>query len=231
MSKKVLVTGGTKGIGYETVKKLKELGFQVTVVGRNFSEFDIEGVKKVTFDLEKVDELDKLFDEVGEIDVLVNNAGIDRQRTYDDYPNEDIEKIVNVNLKTPVKLITLFADSLIKNNGRVINVASQAAEIGHKDIWYGITKAGLVNATKSFAGILGPQGVKLNAVAPGPVETTMIEDSVYSERFEKLKERTILNRIAKPEEIADVIVWLAKDAPEYFNGETIDLNNGAQRIK
>ena len=231
MSKKVLVTGGTKGIGYETVKKLKELGFQVTVVGRNFSEFDIEGVKKVTFDLEKVDELDKLFDEVGEIDVLVNNAGIDRQRTYDDYPNEDIEKIVNVNLKTPVKLITLFADSLIKNNGRVINVASQAAEIGHKDIWYGITKAGLVNATKSFAGILGPQGVKLNAVAPGPVETTMIEDSVYSERFEKLKERTILNRIAKPEEIADVIVWLAKDAPEYINGETIDLNNGAQRIK
>lgn len=231
MSKKVLVTGGTKGIGYETVKKLKEIGFQVTVVGRNFSEFDIEGVKKVTFDLEKVDELDKLFDEVGEIDVLVNNAGIDRQRTYDDYPNEDIEKIVNVNLKTPVKLITLFADSLIKNNGRVINVASQAAEIGHKDIWYGITKAGLVNATKSFAGILGPQGVKLNAVAPGPVETTMIEDSVYSERFEKLKERTILNRIAKPEEIADVIVWLAKDAPEYFNGETIDLNNGAQRIK
>ena len=231
MSKKVLVTGGTKGIGYETVKKLKEIGFQVTVVGRNFSEFDIEGVKKVTFDLEKVDELDKLFDEVGEIDVLVNNAGIDRQRTYDDYPNEDIEKIVNVNLKTPVKLITLFADSLIKNNGRVINVASQAAEIGHKDIWYGITKAGLVNATKSFAGILGPQGVKLNAVAPGPVETTMIEDSVYSERFEKLKERTILNRIAKPEEIADVIVWLAKDAPEYINGETIDLNNGAQRIK
>lgn len=231
MSKKVLVTGGTKGIGYETVKKLKEIGFQVTVVGRNFSEFDIEGVKKVVFDLEKVDELDKLFDEVGDIDVLVNNAGIDRQRTYDDYPNEDIEKIVNVNLKTPVKLITLFADSLIKNNGRVINVASQAAEIGHKDIWYGITKAGLVNATKSFASILGPQGVKLNAVAPGPVETTMIEDSVYSERFEKLKERTILNRIAKPEEIADVIVWLAKDAPEYINGETIDLNNGAQRIK
>ena len=231
MSKKVLVAGGTKGIGYETVKKLKEIGFQVTVVGRNFSEFDIEGVKKVVFDLEKVDELDKLFDEVGDIDVLVNNAGIDCQRTYDDYPNEDIEKIVNVNLKTPVKLITLFADSLIKNNGRVINVASQAAEIGHKDIWYGITKAGLVNATKSFASILGPQGVKLNAVAPGPVETTMIEDSVYSERFEKLKERTILNRIAKPEEIADVIVWLAKDAPEYINGETIDLNNGAQRIK
>ena len=225
MSKKVLVTGGTKGIGYETVKKLKEIGFQVTVVGRNFSEFDIEGVKKVVFDLEKVDELDKLFDEVGDIDVLVNNAGIDRQRTYDDYPNEDIEKIVNVNLKTPVKLITLFADSLIKNNGRVINVASQAAEIGHKDIWYGITKAGLVNATKSFASILGPQGVKLNAVAPGPVETTMIEDSVYSERFEKLKERTILNRIAKPEEIADVIVWLAKDAPEYINGETIKIQS------
>ncbi len=231
MAKKALITGGTKGIGLETTIKLKELGFDVTVVGRDFSKFNVEGVKTITFDLSQTEELSSLVEEVGNIDILVNNAGIDRQKAYDDYPKEDIEKIVNVNLKTPVELITLFAPSLVKNNGKVVNVASQAAEIGHRDIWYGITKAGLVNATKSFAGILGPKGVQINAVAPGPVETTMIENSKYNDRFENLKNRTILGRIAKPEEVAQAIVWLATDAPVYINGETIDVNNGAQRIK
>ena len=180
-----------------------------------------------------VDNLSTIVDEVGDIDVLVNNAAVGNKKRFDNYPEEAIERIVNVNIKAPVSLITLFAPSLKKNKGRVVNVASQAAEIGHKDVWYGITKAGLVNATKSFSAILGPEGVQINAVAPGPVETTMIQtsDPVFAERYEKLRNRTILGRIAKPEEIADAIVWLATEAPEYINGETIDLNNGAQRIK
>ena len=231
MAKKALVTGGTKGIGLSTTVKLKELGFDVTVVGRDFSNFRVDGVRTISFDLNDIDNLGDLVNEVGDIDVLVNNAGIDRQKNYDDYPKADVEKIVNVNLKAPVELITLFAPVLEKNQGRVVNVASQAAQIGHRDIWYGITKAGLVNVTKSFAGLLGPKGVQINAVAPGPVETTMIKNSKYNDRFEKIKERTILERIAKPEEVADAIVWLATDAPVYINGETIDVNNGAQRIK
>ena len=231
MAKKALVTGGTKGIGYSTAEKLKDLGYEVTVVGRDFSNFNLDGVKTISYDLSNVDELSSIVDEVGDIDVLVNNAGIGTRKSFDDYPAEAIEKIVNVNLKTPVSLITLFAPSLKKKKGRVVNVASQAAEVGHRDVWYGITKAGLVNATKSFSSLLGPDGVQINAVAPGPVETTMIADSVYADRYESIRKRTILGRIAKPEEIADAIVWLATEAPEYINGETIDLNNGAQRIK
>ena len=231
MAKKALVTGGTKGIGLSTAVKLNEIGFDVTVVGRDFSNFDVDGVKTISFDLSNVNEISSLVNEVGDIDGLVNNAGIGIRKDYDAYPEEDIEKIVNVNLKTPVELITLFAPSLKKRNGRVVNVASQAAEVGHRDIWYGITKAGLINATKSFAGLLGPEGVQINAVAPGPVETTMIAGSKYADRYESIKNRTILGRIAKADEIADTIVWLATDAPVYLNGETIDLNNGAQRVK
>ena len=227
MAKKALVTGGTKGIGLSTAVKLKEIGFEVTVVGRDFSFFYIEGVKTISFDLSNVNEIPSLVEEVGDIDVLVNNAGIGIRKDYDAYPDEDID----VNLKTPVELITLFAPSLKKRNGRVVNVASQAAQVGHRDIWYGITKAGLINATKSFAGLLGPDGVQVNAVAPGPVETTMIAGSKYADRYESIKNRTILGRIAKADEIADTIVWLATDAPVYLNGETIDLNNGAQRVK
>ena len=73
--------------------------------------------------------------------------------------------------------------------------------------------------------------MQVNAVAPGPVETTMIAGSKYADRYESIKNRTILGRIAKADEIADTIVWLATDAPVYLNGETIDLNNGAQRVK
>ena len=90
---------------------------------------------------------------------------------------------------------------------------------------------GLINATKTYAAILGPQGVVLNAIAPGPVKTEMIENSEYSVRFETVRPRTYLQRVAKPEEIAEVIYWLATSAPEYINGEVIDLNNGAQKIK
>lgn len=231
MTKKALVTGGSRGIGKITAKKLQKLGYDVTVIGRDFSSFNEHGIKTVVFDISDIAKINDFAKEFGDIDVLVNNAGIDRKKDYDDYPKEDVDKIIDVNIKAPVQFITAFAPVLKKNRGRVINVASQAAEIGHRDIWYGITKAGLVNVTKSFSEILGGDGVIVNAVAPGPVETEMIADSKYADRFDNLKKRTILGRIADPAEIADVIVWLATESPEYLNGETIDLNNGAQRIK
>ena len=231
MAKKALITGGNKGIGLATARKLLERGYEVTVVGRDFTGFDLPNVKTVVFNLEDVESIPDLVKEVGEIDVLVNNAGIGIRERYDEYTDASIEKILNVNLKAPVKLITEYSSTLKKRHGRVVNVASQAAEIGHRDLWYGITKAGLVNATKSFSEIIGIDGVVINAVAPGPVRTTMIENSIFEDRYINLRDRTILGRIAEPEEVADVIVWLADEAPEYVNGEVIDINNGAQRIK
>ena len=231
MSKRVLITGGTKGIGYYTTKLFVNAGYDVVVVARNFSEYDIEGTTNIVYDLQNISNINDLVSRVGDIDILINNAGIDRNCTYDNYPEEEIEKIVNVNLKTPVELMSRFSEALIRNKGRVVNVASQAAQIGHRDIWYGITKAGLVNATISFAALLGDKGVVINAVAPGPVATGFMATSIYRDRFEHLKDRTISGRYATPSEVAEIIYWLATSAPEYLNGETIDINNGAQRIK
>ena len=227
-----MITGGNKGIGLALTKKFQANGFEVIVIGRNFDHFTVPEVKTITFDLNEVEKIPALAKEIGKIDILINNAGIDRQRPYYDYPQEEVNRILNVNLKAPIALINAFLpDFLERKEGKIVNVASQAAEVGHTDIWYGITKAGLVNVTKSVAAIVGKDGVLVNAVAPGPVETEMIHNTNIPERFEQVKSRTYLNRVAEPEEVAEVIYWLATDVPVYVNGETIDINNGAQRVK
>ena len=234
MGKTVVVTGGTRGIGLEVVKRFVENGDQVHVIGRDFSSFpynDNPNVQSHVYDLRDVSGIPELAKSIGDIDILINNAGISQGKNYAEYTEEEIAGILNVNLKAPLALVKSFAAGwILKGKGRVVNVASQASEIGHNDIWYGITKAGLVNATKTLASELGPKGIVVNAVSPGPVQTDMTTDTTYQERYQKIISRTYLKRIAYASEVADVIYWLATESPQYVNGENIDVNNGAQRI-
>jgi 3-oxoacyl-[acyl-carrier protein] reductase len=144
---------------------------------------------------------------------------------YDKYPEKKKKEIIAVNLEAQITLINEFSKSMIKKGrGRIVNVASIAGEIGHPDIWYGITKAGVINLTKSYAKLLGPKGIIINAVSPGPTETNML-DVIPLNRKNQLKGNTILKRFAKASEIAKTIYWLATDSPEYINGICIDINN------
>ena len=113
-----------------------------------------------------------------------------------------------------------------KKKGRIVNVASVAGYTGHPDIWYGISKAGIINVTKSFAKILAPYNIVVNAVAPGPAETDML-NVIPEKRKEFMKNSTYTNRFAKAGEVADTIYWLAAESPEYINGTCIDINNGS----
>lgn len=147
---------------------------------------------------------------------------------YNNYPEDEMKRILNINLIVPVELMKMYSKGMIKNKyGKIVNVCSIAVFIGHPDIWYGVSKAGLWNATKSYATILGAYGISVNAVAPGPVDTDMLKEKIPPERVEMLKNNSALKRIAKPEEIARTIYWLATDAAEYINGVCIDINNGA----
>ena len=234
MSKTVLITGGNKGIGLATTELFLNEGYKVIVIGRDFSDFKFDNnknVEKIQFDISNVSEIPTLVDKLGDIDILENNAGISNGVEYDDYSQDKVDRILKINIEAPVAFIREVSKSfLIKGEGRIVNVASQAAEVGNPDIWYGITKAGLVNVTRSFANLLGKKGIVINAVAPGPVETDMILNSPHNDRFERIKGRVYLNRFAKPIEIAKTIFWLATESPQYINGETIDINNGAQSI-
>lgn len=229
-SKKVLITGGNKGIGLATTEKFITAGAHVYVVARDFKNFSLSthpNVTQITYDLANINDIATLVAKLPAIDVLINNAGIMHALPYNDYPQAKIEQMLKINLEAPVALITEISKKMIKNGrGRIVNNASIAGQIGHPDIWYGITKAGMINATKSFAKILGPQGILVNAVAPGPVETEMLA-TIPQSRKTATKNTIFTGRFAYAEEIAKTIFWLASESPEYINGTCIDINDGA----
>lgn len=228
--KKVLITGGNKGIGLETTRLFLENNYKVIVVARDYTNFefnDNDNVEKIKYDLSNVEGIKDLVDKIGHIDVLVNNAGIMNSIPYDSYPKADMEKLMNINLYAPIEFIKHTSKSMINaKSGRIVNTASVAGQIGHPDIWYGISKAGIINATKSFAKLLGEHGIVVNCVAPGPVETDML-NVIPEQRKNSIKSNVFTDRFAKPEEVAKAIFWLATDCPEYINGTCIDINNGA----
>jgi len=107
-----------------------------------------------------------------------------------------------------------------------VNVSSVAAFTGHPDLWYGVTKAGLLNLTKSWAKELGPYGVVVNAVAPGPTKSKMY-DQLPQSRKDAVMAAVYSGRVCTPEEVAAAILWLGSESPEYVSGTTLDVNNGS----
>jgi 3-oxoacyl-[acyl-carrier protein] reductase len=230
MGKTALVTGGNKGIGLETTKMLLERGYAVVVAARDFSSFPLTGdprVRDVPCDLSDVEAVPELMRSIGGVDVLVNNAGVMYALPFDDYPPEKRRTIMRLNLETPVALMREASRHMVEQGGgRIVNVSSIAGQTGHPDVWYGVTKAGLINATKSFARLLGGKGVVVNAVAPGPTETEMLH-VIPDARKAAVKKAVYTGRFAYAEEVARAIVWLATESPEYINGTCIDINNGS----
>ena len=228
MRKTALVTGGNKGIGLEVTKAFVALDYDVIVLARDFNNFELEthpNIKMITFDLAQVDAIPALIASLPAIDILINNAGIMYAIPYQSYENNKINAMLKINLEAPVKLIEAVAKSMLTHGGRIVNNASIAGQIGHPDIWYGITKAGLINATKSFSKIFDGK-IIINAVAPSPVATDML-NTIPQARQEAFLKSVISKRFAQPEEIAKTIVWLATESPEYINGTVIDINNGS----
>ena len=221
--KTVLITGGNKGIGLELTKSFLAMEYNVIVIARSFDDFEfIDRVKCISYDLTGIEGISKLIATLGHIDILINNSGVMYSLPYNNYPQEKINSMLKLNLEAPIKLI----EECVKIGAvRVVNNASIAGQIGHPDVWYGATKAGLINATKSFAKIFEGR-VVINAVAPSPVETDMLE-TIPLARREAFLNTVVTKRFSKPEEIAKTIVWLATESPEYINGTTIDINNGS----
>ncbi|MCV6636693.1 SDR family oxidoreductase [Candidatus Albibeggiatoa sp. nov. NOAA] len=230
MQKTALVTGGNKGIGLAVTQYFLNHDYNVIVIARDFSCFELathENVQTVEYDLSNIESIPELIASLGDIHVLINNAGVMYSLPYDDYPQAQVDRMIRLNIQAPVTLIQAVSKQMIeRKNGRIVNNASIAGQTGHPDIWYGITKAGLINATKSFAKILGIHGIVINAIAASPTETDML-NVVLEERKNAFKKLAITGRFGKPSEVAETIGWLGTISPEYINGTCIDINNGS----
>jgi 3-oxoacyl-[acyl-carrier protein] reductase len=212
-----LVTGAVRGIGRATADALQKAGLKVL-------RLDLQG--EIAYDLTNLAGIPKLVDSLGEIHVLVNNAGIQNAVPISEYTEAQRRRIIAVNLEAPVELIRAVSKQMIaRREGRIVNLASIASWQPHPDLWYGITKAGVVSMTKSFASYLGRHGIQVNAVAPGPVDTELLQ-RIDAARREGLLKVVYSGRVGKPEEIAATIAWLATAAPPIINGAIVDINDG-----
>jgi 3-oxoacyl-[acyl-carrier protein] reductase len=200
----------------------------VHALDKDFSVCDLAPpAQRVSYNLENLDGIPAMVERLGEVDVLVNNAGTLYCHPHDGFPEDDVHEILTVNLRAPVALIEALAPQMLRRRrGRIVNVASVAAFTGHPDLWYGATKAALVNITKSYAGYLGGDGILVNAVAPGPTLTDMYERLPQS-RKDAVMRAVYSGRPCRPEEVAQAIFWLGTSSPEYLSGATIDVNNGS----
>jgi 3-oxoacyl-[acyl-carrier protein] reductase len=223
--KTALVTGAGRGIGRAAAEALSGSGLRVFGLDREFAQ-PPKGIEPVQFDLTDLAGIPALVTKLGKLDVLVNNAGVQAALPIDRYTDEARSRMLRVNLEAPVELIRAASKGMAeRGSGRIVNVASVAAYMAHTDLWYGVTKAGVVSFTRSFASYLGPQGIQVNAVAPGPVDTDLLKNA-QPERIAQLMRAVYTKRVGRPEEVAEAIRWLALDAPAILNGAVIDVTDG-----
>ncbi|MBA5687433.1 SDR family NAD(P)-dependent oxidoreductase [Rugamonas apoptosis] len=221
-----IVTGGSRGIGLEITKLLLARGYAMHVLSRTAPSAPLTGATWWSADMADYAALCKTVDAIGTPDVLINNAGQMNPMTALDYDDAAIGNMLQVNLISAVRLSVTVAERMAaKGGGRIVSLGSIAGEIGHPDIWYGISKAGLANAMRSLARSHGPRGVVANTVAPGPIETDLMR-AIPEDRKQRLRAATINQRFCTAQEVATTVCWLATDAPACINGEVFDVNNG-----
>jgi NAD(P)-dependent dehydrogenase (short-subunit alcohol dehydrogenase family) len=232
-----LVTGATTGIGRATALRLARDGWDVVVHGRNpdrgaevVHEIEAEGgrARFVAADLNDVAAVRALVDDVGIVDVLVNNAGASWFGPSADLDETTFDGLFDGNVRSAYFVVAGIAPGMAeRSSGSIINLASMAGQIGLAGgAAYGATKAALSSMTRSWAAEFSPRGVRVNAVAAGPVFTTPDK----TERIEQLGATTLLGRAAHAEEIAEVIAFLASDRASYMTGATVAADGGRTAV-
>ena len=239
INKIIVVTGGSRGIGAQIVKELATYGYTV-ILNYNNSENSAKSVenelKKLghAVDIFKADvsvskEADNLINytinKYGKIDVLINNAGISQTKPFTDITDEDWYKMIDNNLSSAFYCTREASKNMIHNKeGLIINISSIWGITGASmEVHYSASKAGMIGFTKALAKELGPSGIRVNAIAPGIIDTDMNKE--YSnEEIENIKQEIPLEKIGKPESISKCIKWLIEDT--YTTGEVISINGG-----
>lgn len=236
-----IVTGAAKGIGKAIALKLASLGANIVLNYRSSEEKAIEteneikalGVEvlRVKGDISNISDVENLInsakEKFGKIDIMVNNAGITKDTLILRMKEEDFNSVIDVNLKGVFNCLKTITPVMVKQReGRIINLSSVVGIAGNAgQVNYAASKAGVIGMTKSLAKEIGARGITVNAVAPGFIETDMTE--VLGEKFkEETKKAIPLKRLGKPEDVANVVAFLASEDADYITGQVIQVDGG-----
>lgn len=241
--KVAIVTGGTRGIGYAIVRRFLKEGANVIFFGSKEDSVQraLEQLKKEN-ETDKVlgfwpnltseEEVKEVFEEVekrfGHIDILVNNAGVSSKTKIFDYTEEEYDRISDLNIKS-VFICSKVATSYLKETkGVILNTSSMVSIYGQPSgVMYPASKFAVNGMTKSLARELAPYGIRVNAVAPGIIETDMVK-SLPKELITPLIQSIPLGRIGTPEDIANAFVFLASDMASYITGVILSVDGLAR---
>lgn len=239
--KVALVTGGSRGIGKAIALALAEAGADVAVnynssrepaeeIVRNISAMGRKSrayQANVSIPEENDVMVKQLLDDFGTAQIVVNNAGITRDRAFVKMDRQMWHDVLNVNLTGPAMIIHRLVKPMMETGwGRIINITSIVGEMGNfGQANYAAAKGGLIALTKTLAREFARKGVTVNAVAPGYIETDMTAD-VPVTVLDEVRKNTPLGRLGKPEEIAAAVVFLASPQASYITGAVLDVNGG-----
>ena len=241
--KVAVVTGGTRGIGFATVKKFLENEAKVVLLGskQETVEKAIKELKQINSsydvigfypDLSSKEEMNEVFKKVkeiyGHIDILINNAGISSKTKIEDYTDEEYEKITNLNIKSVFNCSKQIILYLKETKGVILNTSSMVSIYGQPSgVMYPTTKFAVNGITKSLARELAPYGIRVNAVAPGIINTDMVA-KLPKEMIEPLIKTIPFGRIGEPEDIANAFLFLSSNLSSYITGVILSVDGLAR---
>ena len=236
LGKRVLVTGGSRGIGRAIVESFARLGCRVAFIYRNNDDAALNTEKEtaaaaIKCDISSPEDVRSAVrtaaDALGGIDILVNNAGISHIGLFTELEDDEWENIVGTNLSGAIYASREAAKYMISQKyGRIINIGSMWGKTGAScEVAYSATKAALRGFTMALAKELGPSGITVNCVEPGVIDTEM-NNQLDEETVCVLREETPLGRIGKPEDVAKAVVFLASDDASFITGQVLGVDGG-----
>ena len=241
MGKVAIVSGAGQGIGRAIALSLSKNGANLAIADINdetasdvVKEIEATGGRAISVktDVSKVDDIknlvQKTVQEFGTVDILVNNAGILHATPIEDITEEEWDRMMAINLKSVFFMSQQVLPYMkAQKSGRIINISSLAGRMGGyaNGLGYSASKAGIIGLTMGFARRVAEFNITVNAVAPGTTESEIIK-KFSSESIETLRQTIPMKRLGKPENIADVVAFLASDASSFMTGAVIDVNGG-----
>ncbi len=230
--KRALVTGGSRGIGLCIAKTLAQQGYAVTATYLNttaqLDELRAMGVAPVRCDVTNPDDVQAAVEAAGAVDVLVNNAGIAQVKPFADLTIGDWNAMLAANLTSAFLVSRAVLPKMIsRKSGCIVNISSIWGEVGGScEVHYSAAKAGLIGLTKALAKELGPSGIRVNAIAPGYIDTDMNAELTDADRAEVLAQ-TPLNVAGLPSQVANAVLYLAQN--DFVTADVLHVDGGFAR--